>query len=167
MMTERNDREVVSGTLAQALGVLSPADVAVLCVGNPDRGDDGFGPAVAEGLRDRIGVPLFDGGMAPENELPRIADLNPQCVLVVDAVDFSGEPGELRLMSPGELRADDISTHAASLSVAAEFLTISCGARVLVLAAQPRSLELGDGLSTEVRDAVDETVRLLRQLWGE
>ena len=108
--------------LAEELREVPRERVVVLCIGNAMRGDDGFGPAVAEALGGAMPGRLFDGGPVPENDLPRIASLEPQVVLMVDAVHFGGEVGELRVVSPGELRLDDFSTHSGSLSVAADFL---------------------------------------------
>jgi len=141
--------------------------VALLCVGNPDRGDDGFGPALAERLAGRWPGPLFDCRTTPENDLPRAAALEPAAVLIVDAVHFGGEAGELRLLDAEGLAAGALSTHAASLSVAAKFLREACGARVLVLAAQPGSLEPGEGLSPAMARAEEEAVEALAQFAGQ
>jgi len=136
--------------------------VVVLCVGNRMRGDDGFGPAVAALLSDLPNV--IDAGTTPENELPRIARMAPTTVIVVDAVHFDGAPGELRVIAPENLRFDDVSTHAGSLELCAEFLRESCGARTVLLAAQPVSLDLTAGLSDPISVAVDEAVAVLRRL---
>lgn len=151
---------------------------AILCVGNVDRGDDGFGPAVASRLAEPAvtrstarsgekyglgGVSVYDGGSAPENYLGRIALDGASNVLFVDAADFRGDPGEIRLLELGGLRQDDFSTHAASLSLSAEFLASSCGARSMLLAAQPKSVGLGERLSPEMERAVEAAVELIRR----
>lgn len=152
--------------LAGELRDVAPERIAVLCVGNVARGDDGFGPAVAQGLRGELQASLFDGGATPENDLPRIAALDPRVVLLVDAVHFGGAPGALRLLCADQLREDGVSTHACSLPVAAEFLAASCAARVMLLAAQPISVQFGHEMSPEMRGAVCEATSLLAELLG-
>jgi hydrogenase 3 maturation protease len=141
--------------------------IVVLCVGNVDRGDDGFGPAVAAVLKGRTTAHVFDAGTIPENDLPRIASIEPQVVIIVDAVHFEGTPGVLRLLVPEELRHDDFSTHAGSLVVAAKFLEAACGARVLLLAAQPGSTRYGLGLSEQMQQAVSTAAAGLQEALGE
>ena len=129
--------------VGRALAGLRADRVAVLCIGNAQRGDDGFGPAVAERIRNRTAPAVFDGRDTPENELPRIARLEPETVLLVDAVEFGGAPGEVRVLSAEAMREDDVGTHAASLGVLATFLRDACGASCLVLAAQPGGDDVG------------------------
>jgi hydrogenase 3 maturation protease len=146
-----------------ALQDVKPARVVVLCVGNPQRGDDGFGPAVAAALTAGGQARVFDCRTTPENDLPFVAGLEPEVVLFVDAVHFDGEPGALRLLGPDELRQDDFSTHAGSLTIAADFLSEACGARSLLLAAQPADVELGAGMSEEMERAVERATELLAE----
>jgi hydrogenase maturation protease len=67
----------------------------VVGVGNPDRGDDGFGPVVAGKLRGRVpcGVEVLERS---GDALALIEDW--QCiptVVVIDAVALIGEPGRI------------------------------------------------------------------------
>jgi len=146
------DRWAVGERLCAELSGVSADRVVILCVGNADRGDDGFGPAVAARLRGRLCVPVFDAGTVPENDLPRIASRRPELVVIVDAVHWGGAPGELRWLDPAGLREDDVSTH--------------CGARVRVLAAQPAQTGLGEGLSEKMRRAAAKCARILQRLLG-
>ena len=163
MTRDAQDVNSQASRLRSELRGAVPERVVVLCVGNVDRGDDGFGPAVAAALKGRTKAQVFDSGTVPENDLPRIAGIEPQAVIIVDAVHFGAEPGTLRLLPPEGLRHDDFSTHAGSLSVAAKFLGAACGARVVLLAAQPVSTRLGDGLSTQMHLAVAQATEALQE----
>jgi len=145
---------------AKALAAAVERPVVVLCVGNSVRGDDGFGPAVAAALGDRVDV--IDAGSAPENELPRAARMGPRTVVLVDAVHFDGRDGEVRVIAPADLRFDDFSTHAASLELCARFLEDACGARTVLLAAQPAAVAFGDEMSSAMTAAVEEAAALLQ-----
>lgn len=146
--------------LEKQLLELSGKRLAVVCVGNSLRGDDGFGPAVAARVESDS---VFDAGSVPENVLPKVERLRPEVVLFVDAADFGAEPGALRLLSPEELAQGDFSTHSAPLSVATEYLRQSCGATSMLLAAQAKKTDLGAVMSVEMIRVVGEAVRLL---WG-
>ena len=147
---------------AKALAAAVDRPVVVLCVGNSVRGDDGFGPAVAARLGERADV--IDAGTAPENELPRAARMGPRTVVLVDAVHFDGRDGEVRVIAPADLRFDDFSTHAASLELCAQFLRETCGARTVLLAAQPVAVAFGDEMSSAITAAVEEAATLLETL---
>jgi len=142
------------------------SQVAVLAAGNRMRGDDAFGPEVAARLSGEFPERVFDGGQAPENELPRVARLDPRLVVFVDAVDFGGEGGDLAVLDPEGLRSGGFDTHTASLSLSAEFLREASGARVALLAVQPVSLELEAPLSAAVEAAVEAAADALRELLG-
>ena len=163
----RSQGDAVQRQLRGALLGVRAEQAVVLCIGNPARADDGYGPAVAEALAGKLAAPVFDGGMVPENDLPRIAELQPAVVIFVDAVHFGGEPGELRLLRTDELRSDAISTHSGSLSILEEFLGHACGCKVLVLAAQPKCTILGEEPSEEMQSAAKRSASLLRDLLAE
>jgi hydrogenase 3 maturation protease len=130
--------------------------VAIVCVGNEMRGDDAFGIEVGRALAatDLGGdVAVIEGGSVPENALERAASTSPATVLFVDAADFGGDPGQVRVVPLEELGWRGASTHAASLELCGQYLATRCGARSALLAAQPRDTSLNGGLSPSVREA--------------
>jgi hydrogenase 3 maturation protease len=135
---------------------------AVLGFGNRLWRDDGAGSVLAERLLDaRPGAAVFDGGMVPENFLEKVANTNPATVLLVDAADFGGEPGEVKSFHGDELAQAGFSTHAGSPQMLAAYLEARCGADVVLLAIQPVDVRAGDVLSTQVGKAVDELAVLI------
>lgn len=125
----------------------------MLCVGNPLRGDDGLGGAVAARLKGRTGAAVLDAGAAPENFTGALRRLRPEVLLVVDAADFGGRPGQARLLSPAELDAGGVSSHAAGLGLLAGYLAAECGAETIVLAVQAGRVGTGTEMSPEAADA--------------
>ena len=135
---------------------------AVLGFGNRLWRDDGAGSVLAERLLTaQPGAAVFDGGMVPENYLEKVANYNPGTVLLVDAADFGGEPGEVKSFQGDELAEAGFSTHAGSPRLLAAYLAARCGADVVMLAIQPADVRAGDALSTPVGKAVDELVELI------
>lgn len=124
--------------------------VCLLGFGNRLWGDDGAGSLLAEELEDCPGVFAIDGGMVPENHLERVAACEPGTVLLLDAGDFGGKPGDWRLLQPGESLLAGMSTHAGSPNMLARYLEVRTNAKVGLLLIQPGGMEYGEGLSDEV-----------------
>ena len=109
--------------------------VVVIGVGSNIRGDDAFGIETVRVLRSAgglEGVEVFEGDVAPENLAERVVRASPRTVVAVDAAEFAGEVGELRIIEPAELAWGLIGTHAPSLELLAEYLARRCGATTLL-----------------------------------
>lgn len=138
-----------------------PGDrVVVLGIGNELRGDDGLGLALARRLKGKLPFPVLEGGSAPENMLGRVRTMRPDVVVVVDAVDFGGEPGEVRTIGLDEVGPWGFSTHGPSIGPFLDFLREE-GIRTVVLGVQPEDTNLGRGLSRPVLEAILRLEELL------
>ena len=144
------------GDLKTELGDLFRERVCIVGLGNRQRGDDGAGVRVIDQRDKNTGSTWLDAGIAPENFLEVIVNTNPQTVLIVDAVDFDGIPGECRLLHPEALDVPALSTHAGSLSMLSEYLSARSGARVCVVAIQPQRIDARFELSKPVQETVNE-----------
>ena len=143
---------------------------AVIGVGNRLWGDDGAGPEFLDRLKkeweDREtpsnseGQVLFiDAGDFPEDWLIRIADLEPDVILLVDAMDLHAEPGSIALMESEALPEDlCYSTHRLSLRTLLR-LWEEYGCKAFVLGIQPRDRMFREGLSPEVRRSIESLAR--------
>ena len=107
------------------------------------------------------GANSIDGGAVPENYLETVAAKRPDTVLLIDAGDHGGEPGEIRLLAPGDLLAAGVSTHAGSPRMLAEYLHRRTRAPVALLAVQPGDTSDGSALSKPVSEAVSYLLRIL------
>jgi len=96
------------------LALLDP-DTVLIGIGNEISGDDGFGPELAKRLKPFLGERAIDGGLAPENWTGPISKLGPKILVIADAVDFGGEPGDigqaLGVRVIGQVRQDAGGTH--------------------------------------------------------
>ncbi|MFH1202160.1 MAG: hydrogenase 3 maturation endopeptidase HyCI [Candidatus Omnitrophota bacterium] len=126
-------------------------DTLILGIGNTLRGDDGFGSLLTQRLNKKIGPLAIDAGSSPENFLGKIVKRNPAAILIVDAVDFGGSPGELKIFLPCQLQTSNFfSTHNASVNLLIKFLQENLSADIMCLAAQPKDINFGEGLSPEL-----------------
>ena len=135
----------------------------IVGVGNVMRGDDTFGPSVVRRVEGRIRADVIDAGMVPENFLGKIATFEPETVLLLDAVDFGGQPGDVVLLEPEDLATTNFGTHLPSLSLLESFLSAEGDVGILVLAAQPVTTELDAPLSEEMGAAIEETARMIEE----
>ena len=145
--------------LARALAARVPRPAAVLGIGSPLRGDDGFGPAVVAALKPSAMLRPFDVQAVPESFLVPIVKSGCRGLILVDAADLGAAPGRVAVVPAERLAEVDVSTHAIALSLVAEAiarLAAEGGWEVaaVLLAAQPADLDAPDRLSGPIQAAV-------------
>ncbi|MGB5487680.1 MAG: hydrogenase maturation protease, partial [Lysobacterales bacterium] len=89
--------------------------VCLMGIGNRYHHDDAVGPYLAEAMEHRPDYDVIDAGVIPEDYIETTAQKHPDTILMVDATDFGGEPGEVRLLYPESVAYSGVSTHAGSL----------------------------------------------------
>jgi len=145
--------------------------VVVLGVGNTLRRDDGFGVHVASQLKrfklkDTL---VLEAGPSPENVLDDILKFKPSHIVVVDSVEMRRRPGEL-VIAGLESVADElaVSTHRIPLTLLVKYLRLmGFKGKVIIVGAQPVDLSFGEGLTPQVKTAVEEVVEMLRRVLSE
>ncbi len=140
--------------------------VAIAGVGNPLKGDDGFGPCMIGKLHGKVKAALFDCGTVPENFLGPIRQQHPDIVLVLDAADFSAEPGDVEFFDPSQWRGGGISTHCYSLALFADILSVETGASVYLIAIQAKNIGFGQSMSPEVEEGCRKLESWLSSVLG-
>ena len=83
---------------------------------------------------------------------------------MIDAAHFEGYPGEARLVKPEMISGISISTHNIPLSILAEIIEKTVGARVMLLAIQPRRIAFGEEMSVEVQRSARRIARMLLKI---
>ncbi len=137
----------------------------ILGVGNRLFGDDAFGPAVIDGLRDRTSLALLNGGIAPENLFGPISRLAPTRVIIADAVSLNAPFGSLHWLEPDELDGAAISTHGPPLDLVVAIITQYIKARVHIIGVVPATLGLNQAMSPEVQKATQTVVASIADLF--
>ena len=135
----------------------------IIGVGNPLRGDDGFGPALIAVLHGKTRINLLDAEEIPEAFLDKAVEMAPDKLLIADAVALGGLPGEAALMPPESLgQKIAISTHNLPLLMFIKFFREqSPNTEVMLLGVQPKSIEFGKELSLEIRKTIDSLAGIL------
>lgn len=140
--------------------------VCLLGIGNRHHHDDAIGSYLAEALEHRPDYDVIDAGMIPEDYVETTAHKHPDTILMVDATDFGGEPGEVRLLYPEQVADSGVSTHAGSLRMLAEYMHARTHARIALLAVQPADISDGKGLSPPVSKTLDDLLDSLPDICG-
>ena len=123
--------EMDDHTAEELRQVLGSGSFLFLGVGNPERGDDGIGPLVVSMLNTER---KMDCGPVPENYTSVIRKANANVIILIDAVDFGGKPGERILTAAENTGGMAVSTHSLPLSIFSKLLPDS---KVYLLGIQP------------------------------
>ena len=138
--------------------------VTIVGVGNIMRGDDGFGPILAECLKGRVSADVINAGSAPENHVKAIRDSKPDTILVVDTADFGVTAGKIKLLQKSDIPLYGFSTHNASLALFFDFLESETKGRVYMLAVQPKANNMNASLSDVLERTREEVETLFLEL---
>lgn len=156
--------------------------VAVLGVGNPDRGDDGVGHAVVATLSGNL--PAHVGLRVLDGEPSRILDAwaGTALTVVVDAAEPSGdadEPGTVRVVDMADARDAAgstvsllpdlaVSSHGAGIATAIELGAVldRLPGRLVIVAVTGATFGLGDPMSEPVQAAVAVAAQAVRTTVG-
>ena len=131
----------------------------IITLGNKFRGDDGAGSLFGNIIRGHVPWEVFDGGDAPENITGLVLKSRPETILIVDAMDFSGSPGDFKLVTSDELGSFGVSTHG-TLKLFVDYLKMMTGAKLHILGFQPQRLGLEYKISPEVSKSVRKAAKV-------
>ena len=139
---------------SQQLSKLNPAKTVIVGIGNTLKGDDGAGPKLCDILRDKIAAEIIDAGSTPENYIAKIIKMSPEKLLIIDAVDFGADPGTVKIFDIKDLSKFLLSTHSLSPHLFIEAIRSEIDIEVIFIGIQPANLQLNQGLSKQISDAI-------------
>ncbi len=146
---------VTDGTLLTQLNKLRGPDTVIVGIGNTLKADDAAGPLVCQKLRQaKSSAELIDAGTVPENYIQPIIKKKPRNLIIIDVIDFSDSPGQIRIFRPEQLSSLVISTHTLSPRVFIDMIRAELDIDVYFIGIQPAQTALGQPVSAEVGRAV-------------
>lgn len=149
--------------LLESLAKWRDSTVVILGVGNLLKGDDAAGPAVCDLLSGRVSARVINAETAPENYIHPVLEAAPDLLLIVDAVDSGGPPGQIRLFETGQIRRFAWSTHTLSIHLLVEVLCAERAMEVYLLGIQPGGIGLGADLSPPIQQAIQTIAETLEK----
>jgi hydrogenase maturation protease len=143
---------------------------AVIGVGNIIMRDDGIGPFLISKLKESNTLPsdidLIDEGVGGMRIIHDIEGYDR--VLIIDAADFGGGPGEYKLFRPEDVESvkqiSGRSLHEIDLIKTIELARLAGGAAedIIIMAIQPEVVEMGEGISDNLIERMDDYIEAVR-----
>lgn len=134
----------------------------IITIGNSYRSDDEVGPYIDQQIKKcKKNLIILNAEDQPENIIDKATQLKPGNVVIIDAADFGGISGEIRLIEKKDIPDTSLSTHSFSPNIIAAILEEDTGADVHFLGIQPESIQLREGLSEPVKKAAQKNHILL------
>jgi len=147
--------------LLEQLDPLRDSATVIVGIGNTLKGDDAAGPLLCEQLAGKVSAEVIDAGTVPENYIQTIARKKPQTLLIVDAMDFGAEPGEIGLFKAEQLGSAAISTHTLSPRLFVDLIRRDVEIDVHFIGIQPVQTQLGKPVSAQVAEAIKRLSHIL------
>lgn len=148
--------------------------LAIFCVGNHLRGDDGIGPVIYYRLQGHFDnhILIYNVEQSIENFLFVLSKEHVTHCLIIDAIQFGVNgvpPGTVGFFSSSDLENKEVTftTHHTPLKVYLDYMKNQTGVRMRILGVQPKILEFGSKMSSDVLDAIDEIINFLVPLLQE
>jgi hydrogenase 3 maturation protease len=106
-------------------------------------------------------VLLLNTETVPEAYTGAVTDYQPTHVLILDATNFNGKPGEAQLIPVEKIGGTAVSTHSLPLTIFASYIQKTLNTKVTLLGVQPKIIDFGAEISPEVKSAAEEIVEIL------
>lgn len=125
---------------------------AVMSIGNPIKSDDNIGNIILDRL-DIKNIIKIKAGIRPENFIKELKDCDE--IIILDALEFGGDVGEVRIFELNEIKDALTSTHNIPITLLKRFLPDS---KIKITGIQPKNIGFGEELSEELENKIGEIV---------
>ena len=157
---------MIINQIQKILNSLRDTKTIILGIGNILKGDDALGPMICEKLKAaKISAEVIDASTVPENYIQTIIKKSPQNLIIIDAIDFSAEPGTIKIFETEDLNSIVISTHTLSPRIFIDMIRRSIELKVYIIGVQPAQTQLGSSVSQEVKKAIDDLTEILKEVF--
>ncbi|MFH1474147.1 MAG: hydrogenase maturation protease [Candidatus Aenigmatarchaeota archaeon] len=130
----------------------------VMSIGNPIKCDDNIGNIVLDKL-DVEGIKKIKGETTPENFIDQLKICEE--LVIIDALQFDGEVGEVRTFELNDIKNVVISTHNITFDLLQKFLPNS---KIKIIGIQTKSIDFGIEMSEELKSKMGKIVENVNQL---
>jgi hydrogenase 3 maturation protease len=132
----------------------------IMCIGNPEGGDDGIGPYIAQHMKKTTSTDMIlDCGTTPENYTATVKKHKPDTLLLIDAADMNLPPGTLRRIPKEKLGTMHISTHGIPLRLLIQYLEKEVQ-HIIIIGIQPHTMN--GPLSNPAKKSADHLIDILK-----
>ena len=154
------------GELSAFIGSAEGRRIVIVGIGSPMRRDDFVGLRVLELLSGTTpeNVLLLPTETVPESYTGSIRSFEPTHVVLLDAANFGGAPGEARIIPPKSIANTSVSTHSLPLHVFIGYVKQTICDKVVLVGIQGANIEMGEGLTPSVEKGARELAKMLEEL---
>lgn len=135
-------------------------DYLIMCIGNPEGGDDAVGPYIAEKLKKETSLTVLNCGVIPENYTSVVKKNNPGKLVIIDAVDMGLEQGEIRIVPKEKIGLFTVSTHGMPISLLIQYLE-QYVKNIVLIGIQPKTMS-GE-ITAIVKKSANDLIVLIKK----
>ena len=148
--------------------IIDNKKVAIIGLGHPLRGDDYVGSYIAEKLKQLVrssNILIVNAETVPELYTDVIREFKPDVLLIIDAVDFGGEPGEIIFskLCDLEIVERDSLSHALPLYLVLKLMNVE-ERNVYILGIQPKNMNIRNSMSQKVLEHAEIIVKIIKDI---
>jgi len=137
----------------------------VIVIGNSFRSDDGVGPYIARKIKKcKKNIIFLNAENKPESVIDKAVQTKPGKVIIIDAANFGGRAGEIRLIEKNDIPDTSLSTHSFPLNIIARIIEEDTGTDISFLGIQPKSVQLAEGLAEPVKRAAEKIISCIKSM---
>lgn len=137
----------------------------VIGIGNPLKGDDNIGNLVVDELKKKVknkNILFIRAETNPENFIGKIKSFKPNSIYFIDAVEFDGNLGEVKVFDINDILNKNLSTHEISVKVFNDFFP---DAKIFVIGVKSEKIEYDDGLSLVLKQNFNSIMNEVKRIF--
>jgi hydrogenase maturation protease len=131
---------------------------AVMSIGNPIKSDDNIGNIILDKLNVEDAKKI-KGEITPENFIDSLRIY--EDIIIIDALQFDGEVGEVRTFELDDIKDVVISTHNVTFDLLQKFLPNS---KIRIIGIQTKNIDFGLKMSEELEGKIGQIVAKVTEL---
>lgn len=128
-------------------------------IGNVLKRDDGVGVYISNRIVPANDICVLTVETSIENYIGKINSIDPDILILIDAVDMGAIPGTSRTMSINQIQDMTFNTHSISLARFPVFFSME----IFIVGIQPEKIEFGENISYIVQDEADRLIGIINK----
>jgi len=128
-------------------------------IGNVLKCDDGIGVYISQRIRSAPDILVLTVETSIENYIGKINSIDPDILILLDAVDMGASPGTIKTMSINQIHDLTFNTHNISLARFSEFFRME----IYIVGIQPEKVEFGEKISYIVHNEADRLIGIINK----
>lgn len=137
---------------------------AVIGLGNPLKKDDNIGNVIIEKLEKEVkgkNLVFIKAYLTPENYLLLLKKDEPENVYIIDAVEFEGKVGDVKVFNLDEINQSRITTHNIPVNIYQDYFPNSV---IKLIGIKVKDVSFGEELSKEIKDKLDDIFKEVKKI---